>query len=318
MQDYKYEVAFSFLKEDEGLATTLNDLIQEHLATFLYSKKQEEVAATDGEETFNRVFGSDARIVVVLYRPEWGTTPWTRIEETAIRNRAYEEGYDFTVFIPLQHSPVAPSWLPKARIWVGLERWGVEGAASVIESRVQEVGGMLREESVEDRAARLKRQIDQEKRRKSFLNSEEGVKAAAEEVAQLIKEIDIIVGKISAESGFALKTSQKNQGIQHWIEICTDKFCVNVEWVSFYSDTLNESELGIALWRGLPPRPGRPHFFKPQQFDQRSFSFDLDLSGVKGWREADRLQLLSNQQVAEFAVKLLIDHIHRQELGDRA
>ena len=64
---YKYEVAFSFLAQDEVLATELNDLLQDRLSTFIYSKRQEELAGTDGEETFNNVFGKQARLVVVLY-----------------------------------------------------------------------------------------------------------------------------------------------------------------------------------------------------------------------------------------------------------
>lgn len=121
---YKYEVAFSFIKEDEPLATAINDLIQERVATFLYSKHQEEIAGTDGEKTFNTVFGEESRTVVVLYRDTWGTTPWTRIEETAIRNRAFSEGYDFVIFVPTQKGVTLPKWLPKTQLWVGLERWG--------------------------------------------------------------------------------------------------------------------------------------------------------------------------------------------------
>jgi hypothetical protein len=318
MHDYQYEVAFSFVKEDEELATRLNDLLQDMLPTFLYSKKQEAVAATDGEETFNRVFGTEARIVVVLYRPAWGTTPWTRIEETAIRNRAYEEGYDFTVFIPLQNSPEAPAWLPKTRIWVGLERWGIEGAASVIESRVQEAGGMPRTETIDDHVARRKRQIDQEKKRKLFLASDEGVKAAAEEMKQLAAIIEATAQRVSAENNLALKTAQKDQGRIHWVEVCSDKFCVAVNWVSLYTNTLNESTLEIELWKGLPRRPGRTTFFESQRHSQRLFGFDLDSAWTKGWRETDRSQLLSSQAVAQLAITMLIDHLYGQELGDRA
>ena len=92
---YKYDVAFSFMAEDEALAAQLTDLLQDRLKVFLYSRRQGEIAGTDGEKTFNAVFGEQARLVVVLYRSRWGQTPWTRIEETAIRNRAFEHGYDF-------------------------------------------------------------------------------------------------------------------------------------------------------------------------------------------------------------------------------
>jgi hypothetical protein len=35
----------------------------------------------------------------VFYRQEWGETPFTRIEQTAIRNRAFHEGHSFTLFV---------------------------------------------------------------------------------------------------------------------------------------------------------------------------------------------------------------------------
>ncbi len=125
MNQFKYDVAFSFLAKDEILATQLNDRLQDRVTTFLYSKKQEQIAGTDGEKTFNKVFGEEARIVVLLYRDGWGQTPFTRIEETAIKNRSFNHGYDFLLCIPLDEPPVAPEWYPKTNLWLGLSRWGV-------------------------------------------------------------------------------------------------------------------------------------------------------------------------------------------------
>src|SRR5437870_578606 len=100
-RQYEYDVAFSFLKDDEPTAAYLADLLAERYKSFVYSKKQEEVVGTDGQETFNAVFGERARAVVVLYRDGWGATPWTRIEQTAIQNRAMREGWDFLLFVKL-------------------------------------------------------------------------------------------------------------------------------------------------------------------------------------------------------------------------
>lgn len=74
---FKFDVAFSFVAKDEDLATGINDLLQDRLSTFLYSKQQEGLVGTDGEQTFSDVFGKQARVVVVLYRKEWGQTRWT-------------------------------------------------------------------------------------------------------------------------------------------------------------------------------------------------------------------------------------------------
>jgi argininosuccinate synthase len=48
-EQYKYDVAFSFLAKDEALATELNDRLQDRVKTFLYTRKQEQIAGTDGD-----------------------------------------------------------------------------------------------------------------------------------------------------------------------------------------------------------------------------------------------------------------------------
>ena len=117
---YKYDVAFSFLKEDEAIATHLNDLLRHRFRTFLYSEKQKDLAGRDGEKLFNTVFQKESRTVIVLFRENWGKTPWTRIEETAIRNRIYDAGYKFVTFISLDESVRMPEWMPKVRLYVDL------------------------------------------------------------------------------------------------------------------------------------------------------------------------------------------------------
>jgi hypothetical protein len=64
--EFKYDVAFSFLAQNEDLATKINELLQDRLRTFIYSRRQGELAGTDGEQTFNRVFGSEARMAFTL------------------------------------------------------------------------------------------------------------------------------------------------------------------------------------------------------------------------------------------------------------
>lgn len=180
-RQYPIDVAFSFVQQDEELAVQLSELLASRLQTFVYSKRQGELVARDGEEKLNQVFGQDARIVVVLYRGDWGKTPWTRIEETAIRNRAHEEGFDFTIFIPVERPAALPPWVPRARIWVDLDRWGADAAAAIVERRVEEAGGEVRAETAEDRATRLARDLAAEGERQQFLNSAAGVRAAEEE-----------------------------------------------------------------------------------------------------------------------------------------
>ena len=307
---FEYDVAFSFLHEDEPLATELNDLIQDRLATFLYSKKQEKVAGTDGEQTFGDVFGKKARVVVVLVRDGWGTTPWTRIEETAIRNRAFDEGYDFTVFVPVTPGLALPKWIPKTRLYVGLDRWGPKGAASVIETRVQEAGGTPRQESAIDRATRLKRQMDLETERRRFLGSIEGVKSAVAEVARLFEELSEKAKRIGEETEWHIEVTQQ----QRWIELCGGQGCMALEWHGQYANTLDGSELEIGIWEGTPPRSSR--WFVDNQPPRRlnlKFGFERSQSGVVGWRSSTG-EFMPSHQMADYCLKLLMDFTHKRHM----
>ncbi|MBT3188222.1 MAG: hypothetical protein HN736_13290 [Anaerolineae bacterium] len=311
---YEYEVAFSFVKDDEAIATALNDLLQDRLSTFLYSKRQEELAGTDGEQSFNEIFSQKSRIVVVIYRNEWGDSPWTRIEETAIRNRAYEEGYAFVIFIPVEDSAKLPRWLPKTQLWVGFKRWGLEGAASVIEARVQEAGGEPREESATDKAARMQRQIDAEVARKAFLNSIEGVKAALEEVNNLFAFFESISAEIRGKSGFEINCKRVND---RKMDICAIGYCLAIDWNYSSWNTLDRSYLSISTWNGLPPRSGRNFLEKPKQVSKSKFNFDRKWTENVGWVDSGESQFLSTERLAEYILKKLMGRVHKGQVGKR-
>jgi hypothetical protein len=129
--EFKYEVAFSFLQDDEQLALEIADRIRDRVTVsfFIYSERQNELAGTDGVEKFSRIFGKEARVVVILYREGWGQTKWTRVEETAIRTRGFNEGHEFALLVKLD-STNPPIWLPPTRLYLGFERYRIDGVAS--------------------------------------------------------------------------------------------------------------------------------------------------------------------------------------------
>jgi hypothetical protein len=155
-RSFRYDVAFSFLIQDEALAVDLNGRLKDRLTTFIrtHRERQETSACGAGEEAFSVAFAKHARTVVVLYRSGWGERGSTDVEAVAMRNRSIEFGYDFATFIPLDNPSTVPEWLPRNRIWIGLARWGVEHAATVIESRVQEAWGTPKESTAADIVAR--------------------------------------------------------------------------------------------------------------------------------------------------------------------
>lgn len=208
--DFLYDVAFSFLGCDESLAVQLNERLTERLSTFIYSdsKRQANLAGRDGSEAFSRVFGAEARTVVILYREGWSERGFTEIEGTALKNRAYKSGWGFAIFIPLDDPPTVPLWVPQTRLWVSMKRWGVDHAATVIEARVQEAGGSPREPTVAEMAARAAREIREAGEHQAFLDSPDGVEAARREFDRLFVEVQ----RVCVESaGFIVKPERANR-----------------------------------------------------------------------------------------------------------
>jgi hypothetical protein len=308
---YKYDVAFSFLSQDEALATEINDLLQDRLKTFIYSERQREIAGTDGAETFTKIFAHESRTVVVLYRLDWGNTPWTRIEKTAIQNRSLEEGYDFALFIPLDEPPTVPKWLPRNRLWLGLKRYGPEVTAGVIESRVQEQGGEPHEETVIERAVRLERQFSFTKHRNEFLNSFEGVRAANQEFEYLVKELQHLVTEIEDSIRLNIKQDIQPLAVEKQIVILGFGQGLRLLWICPHSNELDTAKLVLEFWEGHPPFSGisLPCDFEECKLESINFKFDLTPSEQYIWHQTTSNNHFETKELASFILKQFMEKI---------
>jgi hypothetical protein len=296
---FKYDIAFSFVREDEGLATQINDRVQDRYRTFLYSRAQEQLAGTDGEKTFNAVFEKEARTVAVLLRPEWGQTSWTRIEETAIKNRAYSEGYDFATFIVTAPKTQIPSWLPRTRIWYDLQRFGLGGAAAVLEARVQERGGTAVPETLADRAARLQRAQAFNQQRDAFHRSHEGVEAAQEAYRRLVNDL-------KSNPELLRSIGCRIQDVYGGITMLAGQGVVLTVQMHFpYVNSLEHTALVAQFYDGIPPLPKLITSFEgePCTLAKWRFTFGLLGPGRPGWVGPD-----GKEHAPEGLAKFLLSH----------
>lgn len=268
---FEYDVAFSFHSRDESLAVELNDLLQDRFKTFLYSEQQKVLAGRDGEEVFNAVFSQAARIVVVLCRAEWGQTPFTRIEQTAIRNRAFHEGYDFTLFVPTTEPAEIPKWLPRPQLYFGLQRFGTKGAAAVIESKIQQAGGEAHDETAEARAARFKRAAALKEAKKRFRESDKGVKAASEAFAELVNELSQKLDLTGLPGG--LRNIPYDRDL--WVLMAAG-VVTTLRWRCHYANSLEGSELCVEVFDSMPNLPGTiPGIREARRVKTLSYDFEL-------------------------------------------
>lgn len=104
-QDFVYDVAISFLYQDLALAQALYDELSKGLEVFFFPRNQEELAGTDGLDSMRAPFRSQSRLNLVLYRPKWGNTPWTGVEEVAIKESCLANSFKNIFFSSSSRPP---------------------------------------------------------------------------------------------------------------------------------------------------------------------------------------------------------------------
>ena len=144
MTEPKYDVAISFLSADEAVSTAVCGRLSEGLEVFFYPRTQEALAGTDGLESMRAPFLPEgSRVVVVFYRERWGQTPWTGVEEMAIRDRCLKDKFQGLFVIMLDPQSAPPAWLPDTHVRFNYADFGLEQAVGAIKARVKERGGTI-------------------------------------------------------------------------------------------------------------------------------------------------------------------------------
>ncbi len=307
---FEFDVAISFLAADEGLAVQLAEQLRDRYKVFVYSERQKELAGKDGLEQFSRIFGGESRVVAVLYRDGWGKTKWTRVEETVIKERALDTGWDFLLVVALDNSG-APVWLPKTKIWLGYERFGLQAAAGVIDARIHENGGLAVKETARQRAERFAGETRRNRERASWLTSDEGLRAAMKEIVSLFTQLEAEV-KAIAELADAPPIEYKQHTRGHLCVVRTPRVSIIVKWAQRFSNSLNDSGLHIEEFdgvvfleseRGASQRP-------LTRRTETSFQFGRDEAGVSGWQEGGPgSRFYTSTQLVDHYLNRLLDRI---------
>ena len=198
----KHEVAFSFLAPDLALATRFADSLAP-LTTFVFSRKQEELAGTDDQESFRAAFRFDSRLNTILLRSGWGQTPWTRVEQTAIQERCLADGWDRLLVVRLDDSP-GPKWIPQLNLYLDLRTFPFEQAVGAIKRQVQSLGGKPEAPSPLDAARSIARLAQFERETKDLFRTSDGIRQADDAVIRVADALHSDLQKVAPEYGWAL------------------------------------------------------------------------------------------------------------------
>jgi hypothetical protein len=304
--NFEYDVAFSFHSLDEGLAVQLNDRLQDRYRTFLYSEQQKILAGRNGEDKFNEIFREKAKFVVILFRKEWGETPFTKIEERAIRDRAYDQGYGFTLFIPTEKQATMPPWVERTRLYFSLDRFGVDGAAAVIESKLQELGVAPVVEGPRERAQRLQRSLDFKAEKDAFnrgLGAQAGQAAYVSVMALIKKEVEQLA---SSNSGLS---RMKFEQYGSWLLFGLGPFLL-FNWTNRFANVLENAFFEAQFYRNQPALPGLMTWEKPEKMKLLKYRFELLRPSVSGFMDQAGREF-NETQLAEHILTTYMDEAEK-------
>ncbi len=312
----RYDVALSFLHRDEALAVQIQTKLSESMEVFVYSKRQEELAGTDGLESFREAFLTNSKLVVVLYRDGWGQTPWTRIEEAAIKDRFLKEGWGWLLFVMLDEASTPPVWLPESEIRLDFAAYGLEQLVGAIKIRTEKLGSILKRQTALDRAKRL----DQEsltRAERDRLLSEKGMTAARQEHQDLQRLLDSKIQQMN-EHLTSVKVEQGSDGHEYLLRTQL----VSVNFYLYSTSPATQSRIVLQEFNGpliLPKDRGHRGFVigeEPQSISTKKFHFDYQPECGWCWKPPGTAEgFLTTSGLAEHILNVLLELHDRFEKG---
>ena len=307
----KYDIAISFLSQDEKLANDLEAKLSPMFSVFVYSKKQDEIAGTDGLESLQRPFRYESKLAVVLFRAGWGQTKWTRVEETAIKEMVLSEGWEHLLFVSLSSEDPPPKWLPQFDIRLNLDQYPFDQCVTAIRASVERLGAKARIESPVEHAKRVERETLWQRNREALLSSSEGVGAAFREAQSVFDCLENIVTEIkSTLTEIHIDLARDKSGGDTGMIVKSPRCSMTVYWIGGHGHEVENCSLRVGLWKGPLRFPGETGFYVTRPSEYEVHMFESDITREIGWCwHISPNQYFTSKQMAEHCASLFLDAI---------
>ena len=198
--------------------------------------------------------------------------------------------------------------MPRNRIYLGYDRFGLQGAAAVLEARIAEAGGNAREETVAEHADRLRRAQNLQKAKQNFARQPEGYQSAWAEYEALRTSLTNLVSTLK-DILPQLRTQIFGGTIFGSLFGVTDgRRLMLMRWKDIYVNTIADAKMIVEFWDGFPRGlPGINVFDEGHKRDSISFTYELvDLDRPSWVREGDKREF-TTRNLAEFLLKKFMD-----------
>jgi len=303
---YEYDVAISFLSQDEPLALQIREALVP-LRVFVFSKAQESLAGEEGVGAFREVFRHKARVSLVLFRPRWGTTPWTRVEETAIVDHCLEAGWNHLMFVKLEKADT-PAWVPDSYLYLDLQAFKVSDLVGAVKAKCAKLGIELKVPSPAERAALVaaKDRFDAETRQITLSSAQPLYDAASHLFDAVRKHLE----EIQQGTGWPLVHGTGN--IVGYPAFVARSAPVSLQLLTRWSS--GESSVVFGVFRGPLLTPAEYGNFTTPTGPDRLREEKLELARVPehGWCWHFRGQTRSTEEAADLIASEFVDRQERE------
>jgi hypothetical protein len=318
-QDPVYDVAISFLYQDLALAQALYNELSKGLEVFFFPRNQEELAGSDGLESMRAPFRSQSRLNLVLYRPKWGNTPWTGVEEVAIKESCLATSFKSIFFLMIEPTSEVPAWLPETHVRFNFADFSPEQAVGAIKARVQERGGHFKPMTPSRKAALLRVEEEYQRHRRQ-ISSQEGMQKIYENVEILFSEIVTQLEEVNANGRLNVEHQIKLRfGDQE--QICLlgmQRLGMAIVWFQRYSSTLADDAALIVreFNENAIILPGHVRLQAPDMLKEEKYDPDISRAEEYVWRpKKGKGEFVTTRDLANELVLQFLNLVERDRAG---
>jgi hypothetical protein len=314
-----YDVAISFLFQDQRMAQALHDeLATSGLNVFFFPRRQEELAGTNGMESMRTPF-LGARVNVVLFHKPWGETPWTRIEDAAISERCFNGGWSTLMFVQIDKTSTLPAWLPPTHVRFSFDDYGLTQLVGAIKLRVQEQGGVIKRVDAIGKAETVRREADYLADRDRLMRDTGWIGELQRSIRETMDELGRLASKINASQSLNIVVGPGHFGITI---VRSGYVSMAIGWQQPIANYVGDSDphechLWAAEHSGMLPLRGEKLWYVEQPKKLRQHKFKVDVAGDRGlmWRVSGKDEYVQPSELADYIMRLFLDLLDRANQG---
>lgn len=304
VKEYEFDLAISLRDTDVAVAAKIANALKDKFNVFLYSENEKDIKYRDGVKALSDIYRYKSRGVLVLLRPDWGETNWTRVESDVLSARRLLETANFLLVMPMEKMEV-PGWLTPTYIYEEFEKRPFEFLLGAIFGKLGELKAEVRELSALELAQKHQSELNWKRQHEKLLFGNEAlaaVVAATEDLNRLIEQYKDEINPTFAKARIQAERDGRSITIARYpcsvvlraYENTTDHPYVRRMVVTEYD--------GIHQIGTIGRTP-----FEPMSMHEGDYAIDVDQENNWFWRDMKTKRVLTTHQLVEVMFKRLLE-----------